>query len=211
MLFNRVDNKRECRLAYALQVMCVGRMRTLPNAILGLLEEFRITSAHASLERCRLLDSLEFSVQQLEVAIDSASVRSYHCSCNAVTVLCLDSYRDVIRPLPVCLWRLVEGAISAAWSDRDRHLDIEVSYFFEEDVPEQVLVDEGRLRQVLVSILSNAFRVRNSDACCWAARLTLDIQFTNCGNVILHVKRCAIEAVTTVQSAGQTHEVSTCH
>lgn len=85
---------------------------------------------------------------------------------------CSDSFRELIRPSPVLLWPLVEDAISAAWNDRDRHLGIEVSYFLERDVPEQVLVDEGRLRQVLVGILSNSIRVKNT-RCCWVAPLIL--------------------------------------
>lgn len=49
-------------------------MRTLPSVALSLLEEFRVTNVHASLERRRLLGNLEFCVQQLEVAIGSTSV-----------------------------------------------------------------------------------------------------------------------------------------
>ena len=48
-----------------------------------------------------------------------------------------------------------------AWQDRDYRLGVEVSYFFEQAVPEQVVVDGDRLRQVVVGLLSNAFRVRN--------------------------------------------------
>lgn len=137
---------------------------TPAGAMLGVLEELGTTSPAAVSERRRLLDHLEFSGQHLEVIMSSTTCcLSASCLSHSGSVLGLHPCHDLIQPKPVPLWKLIEDAISMAWQDRDYRLGVEVSYFLEEAVPEQVLVDGGRLRQVLVGLLSNAFRVREKN------------------------------------------------
>lgn len=70
----------------------------------------------------------------------------------------------------VSLVHLVEEAISLAWDDRDHHIGVQVTYFLDRRVQDVVLIDERRVKQVLVSLLANAFRV----TCTCAFMLRID-------------------------------------
>lgn len=69
---------------------------------------------------------------------------------------------------PFDLLKMIEGSLSLLSNDADNK-NVEMTFFIDSDVPMQITQDAGRLRQVLINLLSNA------------------LKFTEHGNIILHV------------------------
>ena len=167
---SRADAEQANRYKTQFLAMMSHDIRTPMNGVLGMLDTLANTELDDS--QRRQLELTRQSGRQLSLLLN-----------DIIEIVRAESGKIDLRPEPLDIWQTLRGIVSFWYSANDNP-EIEFSLEIDKDLPERLLLDPTRFRQLIDNLVSNAIKYAPSGVVVLEARQSgpmLHIEVTDSG------------------------------